>query len=108
MEYTFRILRFNPQTDESPYFQNFIFETNLNTSVLEALMTIRNEQDGSLSFRYSCREAICGSCAMVINGRFDLACRIEIQSLNSQIIVIEPLTNMEIQKDLVVDIDPFL
>jgi len=107
MEYTFRILRFDPQTDESPYFQNFLFETDLNKSILEALMTIRNEQDGSLSFRYSCREAICGSCAMVINGRFDLACRTEIQSLNSQQIVIEPLANMEIQKDLVVDMEPF-
>lgn len=107
MEYTFIILRFDPHGDESPYFQNFNFETNLNKSILEALMTIRNEQDGSLSFRYSCREAICGSCAMVINGRFDLACRTEIQSLNSPQIVLEPLPNMEIQKDLVVDMDPF-
>ncbi len=107
MEYTFRIFRFDPQKDKSPYFQNFLFETDLNKSVLEALMIIRNEQDGSLSFRYSCREAICGSCAMVINGRFDLACRTEIQSLNSTQIVIEPLANMEIQKDLVVDMEPF-
>ena len=51
MEYMFRIFRFDPQTDESPYFQNFPFETDLNKSILEALMTIRNEQDGSLSFR---------------------------------------------------------
>lgn len=107
MEYTFRIFRFDPQSDESPYFQDFPFESELNQSVLEALMTIRNEQDGSLSFRYSCREAICGSCAMVINGRFDLACRTEIQSLNSSQIIIEPLANLEVQKDLVVDMEPF-
>ena len=107
MEYTFRILRFDPQKDEVPSFQNFCFQTEENNSVLEALMSIRNEQDGALSFRYSCREAICGSCAMVINGRFDLACRTELQSLQSSTIVVEPLPNLEIQKDLVVDMDPF-
>ncbi|MGD2294386.1 MAG: succinate dehydrogenase/fumarate reductase iron-sulfur subunit [Candidatus Aminicenantes bacterium] len=107
MEYTFRILRFDPEQDEFPRFQSFFFETTESKSVLEALMAIRNEQDGSLSFRYSCREAICGSCAMVINGNFDLACRTELQSFKSRQVIIEPLANMEIQKDLVVDMDPF-
>jgi succinate dehydrogenase / fumarate reductase iron-sulfur subunit len=107
MEYCFKILRFDPRKDASPYFQKFQIATEEGKSVLEALMTIRNEQDGSLSFRYSCREAICGSCAMVINGRFDLACRTEIRSLKSNEIIIEPLPNLDIQKDLVVDMDPF-
>ena len=107
MKYLFKILRYDPRQDEYPYFQEYSYETAEAKSVLEALMEIRNVQDCSLSFRYSCREAICGSCAMVINGRFDLACRTELESLDSTQIVIEPLPNLEIQKDLVVDLNPF-
>lgn len=107
MEYLFRIFRYDPIKDEYPYFQDYFFETEEKKSILEALMEIRNEQDSTLSFRYSCREAICGSCAMVINGYFDLACRKELQKLQSSLIVIEPLPNLEIQKDLVVDMEPF-
>jgi succinate dehydrogenase / fumarate reductase iron-sulfur subunit len=107
MRYLFRILRFDPQKDERPYFQDFVHETEESQTVLEALMDIRNEQDCSLSFRYSCREAICGSCGMVFNGNFDLACRTGLESLKSSTIVIEPLPNLEIQKDLIVNMDPF-
>jgi succinate dehydrogenase/fumarate reductase iron-sulfur protein len=107
MEYTLRILRFDPVEDGSPYFQDFLYETEEKKSLLEALMDIRNEQDCTLSFRYSCREAVCGSCAMVINGKPDLACRIMLQSLDTSLIVIEPLPNLEIQKDLAVDMEPF-
>jgi len=60
MEYLFKILRYDPLKDEYPYFQDFSFETNEKKSILEALMDIRNEQDSTLAFRYSCREAICG------------------------------------------------
>jgi succinate dehydrogenase / fumarate reductase iron-sulfur subunit len=107
MEYLFRILRFDPKKDENPYFQDFTYVSEGRKSVLEALMDIRNEQDCSLSFRYSCREAICGSCAMVINGNFDLACRTNLETLGTSSVVIEPLPNLEIQKDLVVNMDPF-
>jgi len=107
MKYLFRIFRFDPANEAQPRFQDFTYETDDTKSILEALMEIRNEQDCSLSFRYSCREAICGSCAMVINGRFDLACRTELESLKAATIVIEPLPNLEIQKDLVVNMDPF-
>jgi len=107
MKYTFRILRFDPLKDKSPYFQDFLYETEETKTTLEALMDIRNEQDCTLAFRYSCREAICGSCGMVINGRFELACRTMIDSLESSVVVIEPLPNLEIQKDLVVDMEPF-
>ena len=93
--------------NESPRFQDFLYQTEEKKSVLEALMDIRNEQDCTLSFRYSCREAICGSCAMVINGTFNLACRTMVESLKSSPIVIEALPNLEIQKDLVVNMDPF-
>jgi succinate dehydrogenase / fumarate reductase iron-sulfur subunit len=107
MEYTFRILRYDPQKDDYPYFQDFRYEIQEAKSLLEALMDIRNHQDATLSFRYSCREAICGSCAMVINGEFDLACRVMMDSLESNLIILEPLPNLEVEKDLVVDMDPF-
>jgi succinate dehydrogenase / fumarate reductase iron-sulfur subunit len=107
MEYVFRILRFDPQKDDQPYFQDFVYSVQENESVLEALMAIRNEQDCTLAFRYSCREAICGSCGMVINGNFGLACRTDLASLKSSRAVIEPLPNLEIQKDLAVNMDPF-
>lgn len=107
MEYIFRILRFDPLKDRRPYFQDYHYETSEKKSVLEALMDIRNEQDCTLSFRYSCREAICGSCGVVINGKFDLACRAEVAALGTSLVVIEPLPNLEIEKDLVVNMDPF-
>lgn len=107
MKYSFRILRFDPLEDKRPYFQEFAYETKGKKAILEALMDIRNDQDCTLSFRYSCREAVCGSCGLVINGKFDLACRTMLESLGTSLIVIEPLPNLEIQKDLVVDMEPF-
>ena len=107
MKYTFRILRFDPAVDQNPCFVDYVYETEEKKSLLEALMDIRNDEDCTLSFRYSCREAVCGSCAMVINGRFDLACRTMLESLGTSVIVVEPLPNLEIQKDLIVDMEPF-
>lgn len=107
MHYIFRIFRYDPFRDEKPHFQDFEYSNPGNQSVLEALMEIRNQQDCTLGFRYSCREAICGSCGMVINGMFDLACRKDLNSLDSSVVVIEPLPNLEIKKDLIVDLDPF-
>lgn len=107
MKYTFRILRLDPTKDEGPRFQSYIYEPRGKTTVLEALMDIRNEQDYDLSFRYSCREGVCGSCGLVINGRFDLGCRTMLDTLDSDTVVLEPLPNLEVKKDLVVDMAPF-
>ncbi len=76
-------------------------------TVLTVLMRIRDELDGTLAFRSSCRAATCGSCAMVINGKLDLACRTQVTSCNSKTIILEPLPNFDIIKDLVVDLTPF-
>lgn len=107
MEIHFKILRFDPQKDDKPYFQDFVNHPGEMDSVLEALMDIRDNQDPSLSFRYSCREAVCGSCGMVINGNISLACKTTVKSLKSRDVIIEPLPNLIIQKDLVVDMEPF-
>jgi succinate dehydrogenase / fumarate reductase iron-sulfur subunit len=70
-------------------------------------MRIRDELDGTLAFRSSCRAATCGSCAMVINGKPGLACRTQVGTFLSRTIILEPLPNLEIIKDLVVDMTPF-
>jgi len=107
MEYLFRILRFDPLKDEKPYFQDFTSNVGEMDSILEALIDIRNIQDPTLSFRYGCREAVCGACGMVINGNITLACKTSVKSINRAQIIVEPLPNLEIQKDLIVDMDPF-
>jgi succinate dehydrogenase / fumarate reductase iron-sulfur subunit len=76
-------------------------------TVLEALLRIQAEQDGTLAFRYSCRGAVCGSCAMLINEQVDLACRSQVWALHDEIIQLEPLRNLPLLKDLVVDMEPF-
>jgi succinate dehydrogenase / fumarate reductase iron-sulfur subunit len=103
----FKILRFEPQQDEHPHFQLYRHAPKPQDTVLETLKDIRDQQDPSLSFRYSCREAVCGSCAMVINGRIGLACRTLVRDLGTGEVVIEPLPNLEILKDLIVDLKPF-
>jgi len=105
--YLFRIFRFDPEKDQQPYFQNYFYEEEKPKVILEALMDIRNEQDATLAFRYSCREAVCGSCGMVINGQFELACRTRLNSLGTETIILEPLPNLPVLKDLVVDMEPF-
>lgn len=107
MDIHFKILRYDPIKDKTPHFQDYTSFPDPKDSILEAIKQIRDEQDPSLSFRYSCREAVCGSCAMVINGAITLACRTTVESLKSDRIVIEPLPNLEIQKDLIVDMEPF-
>ncbi|MCX7972985.1 MAG: succinate dehydrogenase iron-sulfur subunit [Candidatus Aminicenantes bacterium] len=106
-KFLFRIFRFDSEKAENPYFQDYYYEEEKDKVVLEALMDIRNEQDATLAFRYSCREAVCGSCGLVINGEFELACRKRLNSLKTEIIVIEPLPNLPVLKDLVVDMEPF-
>jgi len=75
-------------------------------SVLEALLEIQHEQDGSLAFRYACRGAVCGSCSMSINGLVGLADRVQTKNLKSNILV-EPLPYMPVLKDLIVDMTFF-
>ncbi|MGC9130052.1 MAG: succinate dehydrogenase iron-sulfur subunit [Pyrobaculum sp.] len=75
-------------------------------SVLDVLVKIKEEQDPTLAVRYSCRMAICGSCGMVINGVPRLACQTLLSELGDSRIVVEPLWNHKVVKDLVVDLEP--
>ena len=77
------------------------------TSVLDLLVTVKERQDPTLSFRYSCNMGICGSCGMVINGRPRLACETNVFSLHSQLITVSPMEAHPLLRDLVTDFDDF-
>ncbi len=108
--YEIQILRYDAKEDKGkgPRFQAYEIEdkTPAGMTVLDALLYIQDYLDGTLSFRYSCRGAICGSCAMSMNGYLNLACRSHLVNLGPKI-VIEPLPHLDIIKDLVVDMGPF-
>jgi len=76
---------------------------NLNVTVLDLLLKIREDLDGTLSMRYACRMGLCGACTMVINGVPRLACTTKISDLGTQEIFVAPLPNKTIIKDLVTD-----
>ncbi|HID74554.1 MAG TPA: succinate dehydrogenase/fumarate reductase iron-sulfur subunit [Planctomycetaceae bacterium] len=103
----FEIFRYDATQPEEPRFDVFHLTPSPGMSVLEAILRIQDEQDPSLSFRYACRSAVCGSCGMAINGRLALACRVQLDRLDTDRVVLEPMPNLEIIRDLVVDMDPF-
>ena len=109
MRLTFTIQRFNPEVDATPHAEEFRLDVGRGMTVLDALIRLKNECDGSLSLRYSCRSAICGSCAMEINGSEKLACRTSLRKEFERhgTITVAPLKNLPVIKDLVVDMAPF-
>lgn len=109
MRLTFTIQRFNPDIDKHPHEEDYRLEVGRGMTVLDGLIRIQNELDGALSFRYSCRSAICGSCPMTINGHEKLACRTSVRKELERHgrIRIAPLRNLPIIKDLVVDMSSF-
>jgi succinate dehydrogenase / fumarate reductase iron-sulfur subunit len=102
---TVRIQRFNPDVDKKPYLQDFQVKLTPGTTLLDALHQIKTEQDGSVTYRRSCRHAICGSCAMNVNGKNMLVCKTPLASQldNKGRVTIKPLPYLPIIKDLVVD-----
>jgi succinate dehydrogenase / fumarate reductase iron-sulfur subunit len=104
---TFRIKRYNSAGKGAVhYWQEYKVEARKGQSVLDCLNEIRFHQDGSLTFRRSCRSGICGSCAMTINHVNRLACETQVMTLGADTITVEPLRGFRVIKDLAVDIDP--
>lgn len=103
------VQRFNPLLEAKPRFINYRVEIPRSATVLEALIRIKEEIDGTLAFRSSCRQAICGSCSMEINGHEKLACKTQVLAEIERHgeIRVAPLKNMRIIRDLVVDMDHF-
>ncbi len=114
-EYTLKVRRYQPETGEGPYWEEFKVNLDPDLSVLDGLLQVRDQKDGTLVVRCSCRAAICGSCGTKINGQSTLACKTQIaeaqdganrRSSNGPApIVVEPMGNMPVVKDLVTDME---
>jgi succinate dehydrogenase / fumarate reductase iron-sulfur subunit len=101
---TFKIYRYDPDTGHNPRYDTYTIDLNkTGPMVLDALIRIKNEIDSTLTFRRSCREGICGSCSMNMDGRNGLACTTAIEDLKGDV-QITPLPHMEVVKDLVPDL----
>ncbi|MEO0499055.1 MAG: succinate dehydrogenase iron-sulfur subunit [Pseudomonadota bacterium] len=104
---TFKIYRWSPDDDENPRYDHYAIDLDkCGPMVLDALIKIKNEIDPTLTFRRSCREGICGSCSMNIDGTNTLACTQPIDELKGDV-QITPLPHMEVVKDLVPDFSHF-
>jgi len=115
-EYTLKVRRYQPESGAGAYWEEFKVELDPSLSVLDGLLQAKDRDDGSLSVRCSCRAAICGSCGMKINGQSGLGCKTQIGEAQHQAdrrpspdsatpIVIEPMGNMPVIKDLITDME---
>ncbi len=127
-EYTLKVRRYQPETGEGPYWQQFKVDLDPDLSVLDGLLQVRDRTDGTLVVRCSCRAAICGSCGMKVNGESTLGCKTRISEAHERAnrrdrpagdraapaggaeeaarpILVEPMANMPVIKDLVTDME---
>jgi succinate dehydrogenase / fumarate reductase iron-sulfur subunit len=119
-EYTLKVRRYQPESGEGPYWEEFKVELDPSLAVLDGILQAKDRDDGSLTVRCSCKAAICGSCGMKINGQSGLGCKTQIgeaQELANKKasiagngsgdapIVVEPMGNMPVIKDLVTDME---
>lgn len=102
----FKVFRFDPDKDKSYHFASYEVPFTQGMTVLDGLNYIQENFDGTLAYRSSCREGVCGSCAMHINGKYRLACETQLIELPESITV-RPMAHMDIIKDLYVDMEPF-
>jgi succinate dehydrogenase / fumarate reductase iron-sulfur subunit len=106
MQVQLRILRYDPERDAKPHWEDYTVESGPMDRVLDLLQLVKGEQDGSLTFRRSCAHGVCGSDAMLINGRNRLACKIRVDQVGRKVSV-APLPGFAVVKDLVVDMEDF-
>jgi len=102
------IYRWNPEAGENPHVDTFdIPKDECGSMILDVLLKIKNELDSSLTFRRSCREGVCGSCAMNVSGKNTLVCTKSLTDYEGETLKIYPLPHMSVVKDLVVDMTHF-
>jgi succinate dehydrogenase / fumarate reductase iron-sulfur subunit len=105
---TFRIYRYEPEDGKNPHIDTYTIDLDdCGPMVLDALIKIKAETDSTLTFRRSCREGICGSCSMNIDGHNTLACTKAIEDVAGDDVTVYPLPHMSVIKDLVVDFTQF-
>ncbi|GAB1535182.1 succinate dehydrogenase iron-sulfur subunit [Geovibrio sp. ADMFC3] len=105
---TFEIFRYDPDKDKEPYYKTYEVELRRpGYLMLDALNQIKWEQDPTFTYRRSCREGVCGSDGINVNGVNMLSCMTKVEDLGSDHIVLQPLPGMNVMRDLVVDVDDF-
>src|SRR5689334_21967196 len=120
-EYTLRIRRYDPQAGEAPQWDTHTVDLGSKQSVLDAILKIKDDTDGSIGIRCSCQQAICGSCGVRMNGKPGLACNTHLEEAAKRgagvgwnppdegqvntVITVEPMGNMPVIRDLIVDMD---
>jgi fumarate reductase iron-sulfur subunit len=102
------VLRYRPEQDSEPVWQSYTVPYTDDMSVLQGLQHIKDDLDGTLSFRWSCRMAICGSCGMMVNGKPKLSCQTFLRDLLPGPVRIEALAHFAIERDLIVGVDKFV
>src|SRR5437868_8438163 len=106
LQATVSVQRFTPEHDKKPRLETHAVQLGDRASILDALFALQRGPAPDLAFRYSCRVGMCGSCAMVVNGREQLTCSTLVKSIGTQL-RIEPLRNLPVIRDLAVDLKPF-
>src|SRR5260370_7291176 len=102
------VFRYLPEQEEQPRFQTYTVPYREDWVVLDALNHIKDYVDGTLSFRWSCRMGVCGSCGMMVNGEPKLTCAAFLKDYYPQTIRVDPLTNFPVIRDLVINFDDFM
>jgi len=105
---TLKVTRYRPEQEEEPTAQAYEVPFNEDWVVLDALNHIKDQMDGTLSYRWSCRMGVCGSCGMMINGEPKLTCATFLRDYYPGEIRVEPLDNFPVVRDLVIDMSDFL
>jgi len=105
---TMSVTRFDPEHDEKPHLRSYEVPFQDDLVVLDALNWIKAHVDGSVSYRWSCRMGICGSCGMNVNGQPKLGCSAFLRDYLPGPVVVEPLSNFPIIRDLVIDMSTFM
>jgi fumarate reductase iron-sulfur subunit len=105
---TLQVTRYRPEQDTEPTVQEYDVPLRKDWAVLDGLNHIKDHQDGTLSYRWSCRMGICGSCGMIVNGEPKLTCATFLTDYKPGPVRVEPLSNFPLVRDLVIEIGDFL
>lgn len=105
---TLEVFRYRPEKEKEPIFQSFTVPFRDDWVVLDALNYLKDQVDGSISFRWSCRMGVCGSCGMMVNGTPRLSCSAFLKEYYPGPVRVEPLANFPVERDLVVSLDDFM
>jgi fumarate reductase iron-sulfur subunit len=104
---TLEVFRYRPETEKEPVFQSYAVPFRDDWVVLDALNYLKDEVDGSISYRWSCRMGVCGSCGMMVNGTPRLTCAAFLKDYYPGPVRVEPLANFPVERDLIVNITDF-